>query len=398
MAAATTAPDRSPAARYRPRTLTVFTAAFIAGAAAAVGVNRALDVHLAQARTQVECEPIFVALRPLPQGAPVTVWDVALRDWPKAMLPTSALRAGDSFEGLVLRHPLREGQPLLTVQLMRPAAVVTPGQDAVETFTPPVAAEAVIATMPAAPAATGAVSGGESEGRTRADAAPATPADDAVLGDHADSAGPPAPPAGVPVASADIDPPAAPTDPGVEVVESAADIVAHPVGEQPATEPTPIAATDEPPPQAFDPPLESVITTTESAATPALAPAAAPVRYLVVPERIALQADALAAPPAQRPTPAAAPQPSAPAAVTPPGLKQPAAVRPVPPVRFNQPTRTSATPPSRPSTSQPQRRPPTQPDAAAKRPRGTPFPAIAAGIEAMTGPWQPARRPTTTSR
>ncbi len=121
-----TVPSRAPASpRHRPKTLTVFAAAFIAGAAVAVGVNRALDVHLAQSKPQVECEPIFVALRSLPQGSPVTVWDVALRDWPKAMVPSTALKSHDTFEGHLLRHPLREGQPLLSVQLIRSAAAAT---------------------------------------------------------------------------------------------------------------------------------------------------------------------------------------------------------------------------------------------------------------------------------
>ena len=106
---------------HRPRAITVFAAAFVAGAAAAVGVNRALDVRLAQSKPRVESEVIFVALRSLPQGAPVTVWDVALRDWPKAMMPTSAVRAHDTFSGLVLKHPLREGQPLLSIQLLPPS-------------------------------------------------------------------------------------------------------------------------------------------------------------------------------------------------------------------------------------------------------------------------------------
>ncbi len=113
---ATATPTPAPS-RHRPRAATVFVAAFVAGAAAAVGVNRVLDVHLAQAKPQVECEPIFVALRPLPQGAPVTVWDVALRDWPKAMLPSTAMRVSDSFAGRMLKYPLREGQPLLGIQL-----------------------------------------------------------------------------------------------------------------------------------------------------------------------------------------------------------------------------------------------------------------------------------------
>jgi Flp pilus assembly protein CpaB len=86
------ADHRTPARSQRPKATTVFAAAFLAGAAAAVGLNRTLDVHLAQRQPRVESEPIFVALRSLPLGAPVTVWDVALRDWPKAMLPAAAMR------------------------------------------------------------------------------------------------------------------------------------------------------------------------------------------------------------------------------------------------------------------------------------------------------------------
>ena len=159
------------AQRHRPATPTVFGAAFVAGAVAAFGINSFFDAHVARTRPQVESEPIFVALRSLPQGAPVTVWDVALRDWPRAMLPESALRAEDRFEGCVLRHPLREGQPLLSVQLARPegsagtfpssltealaAASIAPPTELQETFTPPVAAAPVeaqpVATAPLAP-------------------------------------------------------------------------------------------------------------------------------------------------------------------------------------------------------------------------------------------------------
>ena len=111
----TSAPVRAP----RPQPYTVFGAAIVAGAAAAFGLNSALDTHLAQARPQVESESILVALRALPAGAPVTVWDVGLRDWPKAMVPSSAMRVTDDLDDLVVRHPLREGQPILAVQLGR---------------------------------------------------------------------------------------------------------------------------------------------------------------------------------------------------------------------------------------------------------------------------------------
>ena len=101
----------------RPRPLTILAAAFLAGGAAAVGLNHFLDVHLSQRKPVVESEPIFIAMRSLPSGSPITVWDVALRNWPKAMLPTTAMRVEDSFEGMRLKMPLREGQPLLSVQL-----------------------------------------------------------------------------------------------------------------------------------------------------------------------------------------------------------------------------------------------------------------------------------------
>jgi hypothetical protein len=135
----TALPKQTPPTRsHRPRAVTVFAAAFVAGAAAAVGVNRTLDVRMAQSKPRVESEAIFVALRSLPQGSPVTVWDVALRDWPKAMMPATALRASDTFSGHVLKHPLREGQPLLSIQLAPSGQSVQPAAEP-PVFPPPAA-------------------------------------------------------------------------------------------------------------------------------------------------------------------------------------------------------------------------------------------------------------------
>ena len=122
---------------HRPRSYTVFGAALVAGAAAAFGINSVLDAHLAQVQPRVESEPILVAIRPLQAGAPVTVWDVALRDWPKAMIPSSAMRLGDDIENLVVRHPLREGQPILAVQLARVDASNQPTPLPVAATVPP---------------------------------------------------------------------------------------------------------------------------------------------------------------------------------------------------------------------------------------------------------------------
>lgn len=309
MAAATPA---STPARHRPRSATVFVAAFVAGAAAAVGVNRALDVHLSQAKPQVECEPIFVALRSLPQGVPVTVWDVALRDWPKAMLPSTALRVTDSFEGCLLRVPLREGQPLLSAQLMKPepqtpAASEPPTGDGEEplveeAFVPPTPATApVVRTEPAAaPAATNAALAPPEPAQTAAvepepTTAPPTPEPETVA--TAEASAPPMV-AGQPTLAVPA------TEPTVQQPEAA---VQQPEPSVAATTPV-TGGDDEATPSidsAFDvgdmpsrpaadlAEIPSVMSQAGAAAAPSAEEAATGtgVRYLVVPERIARQAD-----------------------------------------------------------------------------------------------------------
>jgi hypothetical protein len=420
---ASTKSDSQPT-RRRPRRLTVFAAAFVAGAAAAIGVNQVLDVHLAQKRPQVESEPIFVALRSLAQGSPVTVWDVALRDWPKAMLPTTAMRAEDSFEGCLLRHPLREGQPLLKVQLVlddRQARDEMPDVPAFATPAP-AAAPARVAELDLW---TPAPAGPSVSTTTTVEPPPAVPV--AVVAPQPTTSTDVPPPAtdtaavaSTPAATSDAEP--APTT-AVEPVPVAV------VGEPTLAEPQPGEPTlaDTPPPsdvavesviaaRSVTTPAEPEITPAEPIAPPAVAAvepapepeAAAPrkprdgvVRYLVVPERVALQADAGFAAPA--PTPAVA-QPPAPLAQT--------DVRSLPPVRQaapttrnrsaqsgqQRPTQQALQPQSRtqprPQSTQPSRQPPRRqaappttrpPTAATPRGLGSVFPNIAAGIDAMTG-------------
>lgn len=241
--------DRRPPVRtQRPKATTVFAAAFLAGAAAAVGLNRTLDVHLAQRQPRVESEPIFVALRSLPQGTPLTVWDVALREWPKAMLPAAALRPRDSFDGMVLKLPIREGQPILSVQLAKTTAPRVDSQ-MVEAKTPPAASTP----------SSGVASSEQSDlWAPAAVPAPATPSTEIVSE------------AGPPVGGADT----------VAVAAAAADSLPTPVVSEPVfVAVTPATDID------IDPGLPPMA---ESAGAPARGTV---MRYLVVPERIALEAD-----------------------------------------------------------------------------------------------------------
>jgi hypothetical protein len=406
--------------RHRPKSTTVFVAAFVAGAVAAVVVNRALDLHLAQSKPQVESEPIFVALRAMPQGSPVTVWDVALRDWPRAMLPTSALRAGDTFEGSVLKYPVREGQPLLAVQLMpaeQPAAA------------PPAAVEEAFVLPPqAAPA------------KQVASVPPALPVEPPKPEKAEVVAMPPAKAAESPTVATEAatvesepeqTPPATRKPFDLEPTEEASTAATAKTETESGT-PTPAVTEPQPTRVAsdVDPLLDtpsrpavdlekipSVMARSEEPAEPAEAPASTgPVRYLVVPERIARQADtSFVPPPAVEPTPEPVPTP-APA--------QPAATKPTPsvqastppvkgfPQRPSAPKTASRSMPKQPHASgqkqgsQPQGKP--QPQAATKpqrsqtapsakdrdrtetaaKPREPMFPILAAGIEAMGNRWR----------
>jgi hypothetical protein len=371
------APESQKNRPHRPKALMVFATAFIAGAVAAVGINRALDVHLAQSRPKVESEPIFVALRSLPQGTPVTIWDVALRDWPKAMMPSTALRAHDHFEGMVLRHPLREGQPLLSVQLAKAAAVseITPAPMVAPSAQPiPLISQGVASAQPQAPAAS-----------------PVTLPPAAVAEADLWAATPePVVPAPV-VATAPAPTPAVTTEPVAIAGEPT--IAEPPVdAEQPvATEPVEAVSVVTGPPAAAP-----IVDPQAAAGTSTPAPAQPFVRYLVVPERIAMQADNSFVSPAASAVVAAAAAPAKPAPVkkpaaattnVPPVAQHPGSRRPQPATNAQRPPQTKQTPNTKSVPQAPSRTGRPQGNAAeTSRPQGmfgTMFPSLRAGIEAV---------------
>jgi hypothetical protein len=326
----------------------VFATAFVAGAAVAFCLNLALDIHLAQAKPQVESEPIFVALRGLPQGAQVTVWDVGLRDWPKAMVPGTAMRPNDSLEGLIVRHPLREGQPVLSVQLGR--AVTGDGGQLANVI--PLERPPVVASIPlpaydiwseeTAPATIASAAPEAPRRRSEDGSADAPPAAESVAAVPA--AVPSNPPASesTPVAAITPSPaipestlaeaPAAPQTPTVAEPAFAAPVEADEqqvVSVLPAGSPV---VEEDSVPVASPSVSQKPSPLTETASQVATAPEAARKRaaqpsgkrpsfnrYLVVPERIAMQADAMTERPALAPAevpPAEVPQ-AAPARLQP---------------------------------------------------------------------------------
>ena len=295
----------------------------------------------------------------------MTVWDVALRDWPKAMMPASALRASDTFSGHVLKHPLREGQPLLSIQLAptgqgaQPAAEPTtfpPPAAYTNASTPvvpraegdlwspaePVAAQATPSTQQLAPTVVSpaispvAVQPVEATPTTTSIAiAPsiepslaAAPAAAPTQLPSQDTVSPQEPSA--PTEPAPIEPtatvaaaeePAMATD--TTEATPAAELVSTPsTVPQPQAGPEATAAADVAPPPA---PLAAVPPTPPA---PVNIPRPTHLRYLVVPESIATQADAsFAARPATPEQPAAEPTQTAPQTASRSGSN---AVRPLP--------------------------------------------------------------------
>jgi len=396
MAAASPTDSKHP--HIRPKSYTVFAAAFLAGAAAAVGVNRVLDVHLAQRRPQVESEPIFVALRPLAQGSPVTVWDVALKDWPKAMLPSSALRAGDSFEGFVLRHAIREGQPLLAVQLIRSGSQVD-ASAAVETFVP--AVPVVEATARAEQSAGDLWTPSASTTTPVTDvAATQPPAPIAVAPERVAQAAPEQPE----VAIADDDRNQVTDVPAEVVTEPEPTAIDPPIAPSPSTsvaaapmQPTPAEETPSDAAEAVATDVAAMPSVMKQTATTGTAgsppPASDAGKYLVVPERIALQADTSFTTP--RPQP-----PGPPAAARPTRGQNPRG--PAPRTAGRADSRRGGTPtasqpdvqPAAPSPTRQQQPPTREPQSSATRRPWAPLPALAAGIESLGKQWQ---RPATTA-
>jgi hypothetical protein len=325
------------------------------------------------------------------------------------MLPTSALRAGDAFEGCVLRHAIREGQPLLAVQLVRSGS--GEGPTATEAFVPAVPAPAhptaetsasadlwtpaeSVPSQPA-PAAPAPAKVATTTTPVTVDAAPAPVSEPPAAAVAAEVAPAPeqtteeaavvAPPASEPTVVAVPEPTTA------EVASTLTDSQA-PTAPSPATQPaapTPSGVDDDASEAivtdvASMPSVMAAPTTTGTAATrPATNDAG---RFLVVPERIAMQADTSFTTP--RPQPPGPP----PTARTAPQARTRTQPRPTAP-------RTGQVAPQQqaPAKVQPQQRPQPQQSprggqtSAAAKGWGGMFPNVAAGIEALGSPWQRGR-------
>ena len=358
----------------------------------------------------------------------MTVWDVALRDWPKAMMPASALRASDTFSGHVLKHPLREGQPLLSIQLAPTGQGAQPAAEPT-TFPPPAAYTSASTPMvprtegdlwaPAEPVTVQATPSTQQRAPTVVSPAispvavqpvEATPTTTSIAIapsiEPSLAAAPAATPTQLPSQDT-VSPqePSAPTEPAP--IEPTATVAA---AEEPAmatdtTEATPAAElvstpSTVPQPQAgpeataaadITPPPALLAVAPPTPAAPVSGPRPRHLRYLVVPESIATQADAsFAARPAAPEQPVAEPTQTAPQTASRSGSN---AVRPLPSTTSADRSGQGRSSQSGPQGKTPQRQgrqaqpasPGTPGNAAPQRLGAVMFPNLSAGISVIEG-------------
>jgi pilus assembly protein CpaB len=115
------------------------------GGSAALGVNRYVTTGSGAASPKGDAIPVVVAVENISRGASITAKLVALRDYPKGMLPPGALtRLDDALERAVF-VPLIKGEPVLDGKLAPKgarrgmAALVPDGMRAFTIHTPSVA-------------------------------------------------------------------------------------------------------------------------------------------------------------------------------------------------------------------------------------------------------------------
>jgi pilus assembly protein CpaB len=100
----------------RPKSLILLALALGCGLVASIGISQVLDSS--NRPVAVETAPIYVALRNVNVGDPMTESMVALEEWPKGKVPVGALTKWDELEGRRPRTNIYQGEPILDGKLL----------------------------------------------------------------------------------------------------------------------------------------------------------------------------------------------------------------------------------------------------------------------------------------
>jgi pilus assembly protein CpaB len=100
----------------RPKSLILLALALGCGLVASIGISQVLDGN--NRPTAVETAPIYVALRNINVGDPMTESMVALEEWPKDKVPVGSLVKWEELEGRRPRTNIYQGEPILDGKLL----------------------------------------------------------------------------------------------------------------------------------------------------------------------------------------------------------------------------------------------------------------------------------------
>ncbi len=99
----------------RPKSLILLALALGCGLVASIGISQVLDGNKPAA---VETTPIYVALRNVNVGDPLTDKMVSLEEWPKDRVPVGAIAKWDEMENRRPRTNIYQGEPILDGKLL----------------------------------------------------------------------------------------------------------------------------------------------------------------------------------------------------------------------------------------------------------------------------------------
>ncbi len=100
----------------RPKSLVLLALALGCGLVASIGISQVLDDS--NRPTAVETTPIYVALRNINVGDPLTDEMVALEEWPKDKVPVGSLTTWEELEDRRPRTNVYKGEPILDTKLL----------------------------------------------------------------------------------------------------------------------------------------------------------------------------------------------------------------------------------------------------------------------------------------
>jgi pilus assembly protein CpaB len=100
----------------RPKSLVLLALALGCGLVASIGISQVLDDS--NRPTAVETTPIYVALKNINVGDPLTDEMVALEEWPKDKVPVGSLTKWEELESRRPRTNIYMGEPILDTKLL----------------------------------------------------------------------------------------------------------------------------------------------------------------------------------------------------------------------------------------------------------------------------------------